>query len=200
MRPAGAVHAGQGDGGSHARADAGAAPASRRSAARTSCPEKQLPKAPRHPDQPGPCTTCSPSTRKPLLFGEDVAQKGGVYTVTKGLHKAFGNKRVFNTLLDETMILGHGAGLRQHGHAADPGDPVPRVSAQRHATRSAARAVQPAVLQQRPVPQPDGRAHRRARLPARLRRAFPQRQLDDPRCATSPAWWSAAHRAATTRR
>jgi 2-oxoisovalerate dehydrogenase E1 component len=32
-----------------------------------------------------------------LLFGEDVAQKGGVYTVTKGLHKAFGNKRVFNT-------------------------------------------------------------------------------------------------------
>ncbi|HLM52380.1 MAG TPA: thiamine pyrophosphate-dependent enzyme, partial [Pseudoxanthomonas sp.] len=28
-----------------------------------------------------------------LLFGEDVAQKGGVYTVTKGLHKAFKNSR-----------------------------------------------------------------------------------------------------------
>ena len=41
-----------------------------------------------------------------LLFGEDVAQKGGVYTVTKGLHKSFKNSRVFNTLLDETMILG----------------------------------------------------------------------------------------------
>ncbi|KAF1718896.1 thiamine pyrophosphate-dependent enzyme [Pseudoxanthomonas wuyuanensis] len=41
-----------------------------------------------------------------LLFGEDVAQKGGVYTVTKGLHKAFKGSRVFNTLLDETMILG----------------------------------------------------------------------------------------------
>ena len=38
-----------------------------------------------------------------LLFGEDVAQKGGVYTVTKGLHKAFRNARVFNTLLDETI-------------------------------------------------------------------------------------------------
>ncbi|HEX6832399.1 MAG TPA: thiamine pyrophosphate-dependent enzyme, partial [Rudaea sp.] len=38
-----------------------------------------------------------------LLFGEDVAQKGGVYTVTKGLHKAFKNARVFNTLLDETI-------------------------------------------------------------------------------------------------
>src|SRR5690606_3107595 len=41
-----------------------------------------------------------------LLFGEDVAQKGGVYTVTRGLQKAFGRKRVFNTLLDETTILG----------------------------------------------------------------------------------------------
>ena len=29
-----------------------------------------------------------------LLFGEDVAQKGGVYTVTKGLQKAFGRRRV----------------------------------------------------------------------------------------------------------
>jgi 2-oxoisovalerate dehydrogenase E1 component len=41
-----------------------------------------------------------------LLFGEDVAQKGGVYTVTKGLQKDFGPRRVFNTLIDETMILG----------------------------------------------------------------------------------------------
>lgn len=46
-----------------------------------------------------------------LLFGEDVAQKGGVYTVTKGLQKAFGPRRVFNTLLDETMILGMAQGF-----------------------------------------------------------------------------------------
>lgn len=50
-----------------------------------------------------------------LLFGEDVAQKGGVYTVTKGLHKAFGNKRVFNTLLDETVILGLAQGYANMG-------------------------------------------------------------------------------------
>ncbi len=50
-----------------------------------------------------------------LLFGEDVAQKGGVYTVTKGLHKAFGNKRVFNTLLDETIILGLAQGYANLG-------------------------------------------------------------------------------------
>ncbi len=50
-----------------------------------------------------------------LLFGEDVAQKGGVYTVTKGLHRAFGNRRVFNTLLDETMILGLAQGFANMG-------------------------------------------------------------------------------------
>jgi 2-oxoisovalerate dehydrogenase E1 component len=50
-----------------------------------------------------------------LLFGEDVAQKGGVYTVTRGLHKAFGNRRVFNTLLDETIILGLAQGFANMG-------------------------------------------------------------------------------------
>jgi len=40
-----------------------------------------------------------------------VAQKGGVYTVTKGLHKAFKSARVFNTLLDEQTILGLAQGF-----------------------------------------------------------------------------------------
>ena len=44
-----------------------------------------------------------------------MAQKGGVYTVTKGLHKAFRNARVFNTLLDETMILGLAQGYANVG-------------------------------------------------------------------------------------
>ena len=50
-----------------------------------------------------------------LLFGEDVAQKGGVYTVTRGLQKAFGPRRVFNTLLDETIILGLAQGYANMG-------------------------------------------------------------------------------------
>ena len=50
-----------------------------------------------------------------MLFGEDVAQKGGVYTVTKGLQKVFGPRRVFNTLLDETMILGMAQGFANVG-------------------------------------------------------------------------------------
>nr|WP_274388046.1 thiamine pyrophosphate-dependent enzyme [Salsipaludibacter albus] len=48
-----------------------------------------------------------------LVFGEDVAVKGGVYGVTKGLQDLAGRARVFDTLLDETTILGtaQGAGL-----------------------------------------------------------------------------------------
>ena len=50
-----------------------------------------------------------------LLFGEDVAQKGGVYTVTKGLWAKFKGARVFNTLLDETTILGLAQGFANLG-------------------------------------------------------------------------------------
>ncbi len=47
------------------------------------------------------------------LFGEDVGRKGGVYGVTQGLQKKFGPHRCFDTLLDETTILGlaQGAGV-----------------------------------------------------------------------------------------
>jgi 2-oxoisovalerate dehydrogenase E1 component len=57
-----------------------------------------------------------------LLFGEDVAQKGGVYTVTKGLQKAFKGSRVFNTLLDETVILGLAQGYANMGML-----PIPEI-------------------------------------------------------------------------
>jgi 2-oxoisovalerate dehydrogenase E1 component len=49
-----------------------------------------------------------------VLFGEDVAKKGGVYHVTANLTKKLGVGRVFNTLLDETTILGLAIGA---GHA-----------------------------------------------------------------------------------
>jgi 2-oxoisovalerate dehydrogenase E1 component len=49
-----------------------------------------------------------------LLFGEDVARKGGVYNVTTDLSRKIGVGRVFNTLLDETSILGLAIGA---GHA-----------------------------------------------------------------------------------
>ncbi|MCH7526334.1 MAG: MFS transporter [Planctomycetes bacterium] len=50
-----------------------------------------------------------------VLFGQDVAQKGGVYHVTTGLAKRFGAARVFNTLLDEQTILGLAQGFGAMG-------------------------------------------------------------------------------------
>ena len=48
-----------------------------------------------------------------LVFGEDVARKGGVYGVSRGLLRTFGSGRVFDSPLDEQSILGLalGAGL-----------------------------------------------------------------------------------------
>lgn len=57
-----------------------------------------------------------------LLFGEDVAQKGGVYTITKNLYKKFSPKRVFNTLLDEQTILGLAQGYANMGMI-----PIPEI-------------------------------------------------------------------------
>lgn len=53
--------------------------------------------------------------REILVFGEDVAKKGGVYYVTMGLQKRFGTARVFDTLLDETTILGLAQGCAHAG-------------------------------------------------------------------------------------
>jgi len=50
-----------------------------------------------------------------LVFGEDVAQKGGVYHVTADLYNQFGVRRVFNSPLDETSIIGFGIGFGHNG-------------------------------------------------------------------------------------
>ncbi|CAN5436859.1 thiamine pyrophosphate-dependent enzyme [soil metagenome] len=57
-----------------------------------------------------------------LVFGEDVGRKGGVYHVTAGLQAAFGTDRVFDTLLDETTILGVAQGAALLGFL-----PVPEI-------------------------------------------------------------------------
>jgi 2-oxoisovalerate dehydrogenase E1 component len=50
-----------------------------------------------------------------IAFGEDVGKKGGVYYVTQGLQKRFGVSRCFDTLLDETTILGVAQGAAMAG-------------------------------------------------------------------------------------
>ncbi|MBT4372780.1 MAG: MFS transporter [Candidatus Marinimicrobia bacterium] len=57
-----------------------------------------------------------------LVFGEDVAQKGGVYHVTADLYKQFGVRRVFNSPLDETSIIGFGSGFGHNGFV-----PIPEI-------------------------------------------------------------------------
>ncbi|MGB3731577.1 thiamine pyrophosphate-dependent enzyme [Microbacterium sp.] len=56
------------------------------------------------------------------VFGEDVARKGGVYGVTRGLRAAFGSTRVFDTLLDEQTVLGTALGAALAG-----GLPIPEI-------------------------------------------------------------------------
>jgi 2-oxoisovalerate dehydrogenase E1 component len=50
-----------------------------------------------------------------MIFGEDVARKGGVYGVTRGLLAKGGRTRVFDTLLDEQAILGLALGAGVSG-------------------------------------------------------------------------------------
>jgi 2-oxoisovalerate dehydrogenase E1 component len=57
-----------------------------------------------------------------IVFGEDVGRKGGVYNVTNGLQRRFGAGRVFDTLLDETSILGIAQGAAHIGLL-----PVPEI-------------------------------------------------------------------------
>jgi pyruvate dehydrogenase E1 component beta subunit len=45
-----------------------------------------------------------------IVFGEDVAQHGGIFGITRGLYELFGENRVKNTPISETSIIGVGAG------------------------------------------------------------------------------------------
>jgi len=53
---------------------------------------------------------------KVLDFGEDVAELGGVFRVTEGLHKEFGQQRVFNSPIAESGIVGTAIGLAMRGY------------------------------------------------------------------------------------
>ena len=57
-----------------------------------------------------------------FVFGQDVGVKGGVYGVTKNLRERFGAGRVFDTLLDETSVLGFGLGAGLGGML-----PIPEI-------------------------------------------------------------------------
>ncbi|XVX20456.1 thiamine pyrophosphate-dependent enzyme [Actinomycetota bacterium] len=57
-----------------------------------------------------------------FAFGEDISTKGGVYGLTRGLRKRFGEARVFDTILDEETILGTALGMAVSGWL-----PIPEI-------------------------------------------------------------------------
>jgi 2-oxoisovalerate dehydrogenase E1 component len=77
------------------------------------------------PEREGPLTLAQTINRtltdilgahpETMLFGEDVARKGGVYGITRGLLRRFGAGRVFDTVLDEQAVLGLALGAGTSG-------------------------------------------------------------------------------------
>ena len=53
---------------------------------------------------------------KVLVMGEDVGKLGGVFRVTDGLQKDFGEERVIDTPLAESGIVGTAIGLAIRGY------------------------------------------------------------------------------------
>src|SRR5512139_1949689 len=51
-----------------------------------------------------------------LVFGEDVGVLGGVFRVTDGLTKDFGESRCFDTPLAEAGIMGTAIGMAMYGY------------------------------------------------------------------------------------
>ncbi|SFS96315.1 alpha-ketoacid dehydrogenase subunit beta [Halostagnicola kamekurae] len=53
---------------------------------------------------------------KTVVFGQDVAESGGVFRATEGLLEEFGADRVLDTPLSEIAIVGAATGLATHGY------------------------------------------------------------------------------------
>jgi 2-oxoisovalerate dehydrogenase E1 component beta subunit len=53
---------------------------------------------------------------KVIVMGEDVGRLGGVFRITDGLQKDFGEQRVFDTPLGESGIIGTAVGLAVRGY------------------------------------------------------------------------------------
>ena len=53
--------------------------------------------------------------RRVIFYGEDVAEYGGAFKLSKGLIEIFGRQRVFNTSISETAICGTAVGAAMSG-------------------------------------------------------------------------------------
>ena len=53
---------------------------------------------------------------KVLMMGEDIGPLGGVFRITEGLQAEFGDRRVMDTPLAESGIVGTAIGLAMRGY------------------------------------------------------------------------------------
>ena len=81
---------------------------------------------PPYPERKDGTITCKEALREAMIeemlrdervvvYGEDVADYGGAFKVTKGLVESFGRSRVFNTSISEAAIVGTGVGAAMTG-------------------------------------------------------------------------------------
>ena len=82
---------------------------------------------------------------KVLIMGEDVGKLGGVFRVTDGLQKDFGEARVVDTPLAESGIVGTAIGLALRGYR-----PVRRTDAKIVSVSSGARDRRSITSSERP--------------------------------------------------
>ena len=73
------------------------------------------------------CAAAMENDPKVVLMGEDIGKLGGVFRVTEGLQKDFGEDRVIDTPLAESGIVGTAIGLALRGYRPVVRDPVRRV-------------------------------------------------------------------------
>ena len=113
---------------------------------------------------------------KVLLMGEDVGKLGGVFRITDGLQKDFGEDRVIDTPAGRVRHRRHGG---RHGAARLPAGRArssSTASSTRRTTRSSARSRRCTSARQGKVADADGhpdpvrRRHRRGRAPQRVAR------------------------------
>ncbi|MGZ4125748.1 MAG: alpha-ketoacid dehydrogenase subunit beta, partial [Actinomycetota bacterium] len=50
-----------------------------------------------------------------VVLGEDIGVRGGVFRITQGFLDEFGDRRVIDTPLAESMIVGLAIGMSLHG-------------------------------------------------------------------------------------
>ena len=128
---------------------------------------------------------------KVLIMGEDVGKLGGVFRVTDGLQKDFGEDRVIDTPLAESGIIGTAIGLAMRGYR-----PVCEIQFDGFVYPAFDQIVSQVAKMRDPLagqgadadrhPHPVRRRHRRGRAPQRVARGLLRAHRRPARSSPAP--------------